>query len=432
MRLTPEKIDGKLWDETLAMADALATESMGSGGYSHGFVRASCNRCGESVEAAKPRMLVIGTVAERKWRGKMESRGWEVDSANEDDLGAHVECLHAGCYQFVAGELDDVTWSTQYRPVVRSREKPWGCEGAALALEQQNRVARAMLEFFSLLSGTGTFGCLEMPGKGFLISTDELQRMRRKGWSLVESDDCRFGSRSQGRRSFWVNHPFLHGIGLKCDGGHQHDACRGKERVGGVQQDRSQRRREWSPEFQEAVTGAIDDKIRFMCLERWKVAIAKGIRRGEFYGRDVEDPKARKRLEQNRSRLKMQMMPVSEAWFRPERGWVDFQAGSFNYKQHINLSEMDALGFLVRGIAKHSDMLNSRVLCFSDSQVVVGAASKGRTSSRALQRKLKRVAATCLCGRLDVGLRWVPTHLNPADEPSRRVCSRKPREEGLW
>lgn len=56
----------------------------------------------------------------------------------------------------------------------------------------------------------------------------------------------------------------------------------------------------------------------------------------------------------------------------------------------------------------------------SDSQVAVGALTKGRTSSHTLLCRLRPICALLLAAGIQLFTRWIRSELNPADEPSRR------------
>ena len=89
---------------------------------------------------------------------------------------------------------------------------------------------------------------------------------------------------------------------------------------------------------------------------------------------------------------------------------------------HIN--ELEARGLLLAlrwllysGVISVLSCSTIRVFC--DSTVVVGAVKKGRSSSFALLRILRRITAHLLLLGLRLDVSWVPTADNPADEPSR-------------
>jgi hypothetical protein len=66
-----------------------------------------------------------------------------------------------------------------------------------------------------------------------------------------------------------------------------------------------------------------------------------------------------------------------------------------------------------------------RLLVLSDSQVAVGALSKGRSSAPTLLRRLRAISASLLAGGVQLSVRWIPSASNPADEPSRRFSARR-------
>ena len=59
-----------------------------------------------------------------------------------------------------------------------------------------------------------------------------------------------------------------------------------------------------------------------------------------------------------------------------------------------------------------------------DAQAVLGAAAKGRSSSRCLARDIARIGALAMAGDLLLKLVYIPSEDNPADAPSRGVVRR--------
>lgn len=104
----------------------------------------------------------------------------------------------------------------------------------------------------------------------------------------------------------------------------------------------------------------------------------------------------------------------SRQWvWRVARGW------KWKFPDHINLLELEALYHTVRWRAKTLRLFNKRWLHLVDSQVVLGVAAKGRTSSRKLFKSLHKYNLLILALHTYPLLGWVLSHLNPADEPSR-------------
>ena len=98
--------------------------------------------------------------------------------------------------------------------------------------------------------------------------------------------------------------------------------------------------------------------------------------------------------------------------------WTEARAFKHTRLRHINLQEGLAVVRQLRSLAS-GGIRNVRIPFLNDSRVCVGAFSKGRSSSRAMNRILRE----CLPFRIMFGLcsvfLWVSTKLNPADEPSR-------------
>ena len=99
--------------------------------------------------------------------------------------------------------------------------------------------------------------------------------------------------------------------------------------------------------------------------------------------------------------------------WRIARGW------KWKYPDHINILEMEALYHSVRWRGKSLKLFHKRFVHLVDSQVVLGVAAKGRTSSRNLRRSLHKYNLLVLALHTAPILGWVMSHLNPADEPSR-------------
>ena len=63
--------------------------------------------------------------------------------------------------------------------------------------------------------------------------------------------------------------------------------------------------------------------------------------------------------------------------------------------------------------------IGKRILIIGDSQVVVGALSKGRSSRTSLNHVVRRSAGIRIAMGLRVSIRYIRTHRNHADAPSR-------------
>ena len=87
--------------------------------------------------------------------------------------------------------------------------------------------------------------------------------------------------------------------------------------------------------------------------------------------------------------------------------------------EHINVLEARAYLLSVRNRVNRAYNHGTRFLHLLDSKVTIGVASKGRSSSKMLNRVLASINAHLLAGHIQPFLCFVRSHLNPADKPSR-------------
>jgi hypothetical protein len=111
--------------------------------------------------------------------------------------------------------------------------------------------------------------------------------------------------------------------------------------------------------------------------------------------------------------------------FLPAMRWRDAGGAAFRWVEHVNIQEMQALLAEVRCATVFHGGAGVRKVILIDSRVVVGAWSKGRSSSRRRNSCLRAALAWQVFGRLKVVVAWIPTGANPADDPSREEVLRK-------
>lgn len=86
--------------------------------------------------------------------------------------------------------------------------------------------------------------------------------------------------------------------------------------------------------------------------------------------------------------------------------------------EHINVEEAKALRWAVTHRAKMPGEQNIRCLHPVDNTSCVGAAAKGRSSSRSLNREMRKIAAVQLLAGHQAFYVWIASKTNPADAPS--------------
>eukprot|EP00971_Amphidinium_carterae_P166168 3293584-Amphidinium_carterae.1 len=93
---------------------------------------------------------------------------------------------------------------------------------------------------------------------------------------------------------------------------------------------------------------------------------------------------------------------------------------SFKSEAHINRQEMLAWLSGLRVIARHQLGQRKRIICAIDSTVTVNIIKKGRSSSRQLNAVLQRALGLRLFYGMEPAAIWVPSEVNPADDPTRK------------
>ncbi len=104
-----------------------------------------------------------------------------------------------------------------------------------------------------------------------------------------------------------------------------------------------------------------------------------------------------------------------------ESRWSTIVSARWHDSEHINVLELRALTSSIKWVCSHPNAMGLRVWLLCDSSVVVGAVSKGRSSSQPVLRRLRHLAAWLLASGLQPRVTWIPSASNPADEPSRRI-----------
>jgi len=102
----------------------------------------------------------------------------------------------------------------------------------------------------------------------------------------------------------------------------------------------------------------------------------------------------------------------------PRSQWRTALVRKWKWKEHNNLGEARSAIWATERAARAGGR-NHRCVVYSDSQVVIGAWAKGRSSSLLLNRLCRVQAALCLLYGMRVYMRYVSSGENLADGPSR-------------
>ena len=100
--------------------------------------------------------------------------------------------------------------------------------------------------------------------------------------------------------------------------------------------------------------------------------------------------------------------------------WRTVVAYNFKFEEsRIVILEAQALLTGLRWLVSNPAHFGRRIIFFLDSQSLLGAVVKGRSSSRRLNRLCRKMAAFFLVTQIKPAYIWIPSEFNPADEPSR-------------
>ena len=85
---------------------------------------------------------------------------------------------------------------------------------------------------------------------------------------------------------------------------------------------------------------------------------------------------------------------------------------------HINLEEASAMVWSVHDRLRRPGEEGKKILQLVDSAVLCGAAKKGRSASRRLNRYMRKLLSCLLAGGFEMFVAWLASASNPSDEPS--------------
>ena len=116
------------------------------------------------------------------------------------------------------------------------------------------------------------------------------------------------------------------------------------------------------------------------------------------------------------------------------RSWVT--TGMHRWRRPITLpvAEARAALYAVKHSLRACGSFGKKHVILSDSMTATLAISRGRSKHYHLRRVCQQVAALALCTGSQFFLRWIPSEMNPSDNPSRgtwapSVPSREPKEQ---
>ena len=113
--------------------------------------------------------------------------------------------------------------------------------------------------------------------------------------------------------------------------------------------------------------------------------------------------------------------PADPAFAAPIAEWSWRVGAAYDMEpDHINAQELRVFVGLVVRRCRSAANSGQRLVALLDNQPATGAAAKGRSSSRRLNRLLRRLGAFLMAAEVYIAPKYLPSAVNPADPPSRR------------
>ena len=282
------------------------------------------------------------------------------------------------------------TFSVMRRPALRDALHPFGFDPSDPQTSDGNTLAHRGLQLMYTGLRYEVTGILETPYSSKLKKLPSWKALsQHEGAQACRTDSCAYGSIHLKSFSFLGVHADLEPLSGRCDGQHTHVQVQGRYTLG-------------SAVYTPALAAALAE------------VMVRGIQRLKASGWEEDKIKV--------TGLESQLVnevAVACKW-TVEKVWTHKKI------DHINIHELQSLYRLALDLASLQRPL--RPSCLVDSNVIRGAASKGRSSSYKLMAWLRRYGAVCLAAGLYFTTPFVPTRHNASDDPTRdaeiRTCCR--------
>lgn len=280
------------------------------------------------------------------------------------------------------------TFSIIRRPALRSKFVPLGFQPREEKTQTGNILSSRACQLVYIAGENKVAGLLETPYSSLLKHTPAFKSAAGRPYSRqVGVDSRRFGSPHLKSFRMLCVHFKLNHIDKQC-------VCTGRHLQVQGQYTKA------SATYTDGLARAIAlDMLAFIQEERHSLL--------------MDDTPGSKGLES----VLVNDVALSSDW-QVETSWT------FRGSSHINILEEASLLRLAQRLVKLK--YPTRVVSLVNSNMVGGATSKGRSSSRGLSRVLLKLNATAVAAGLCLRAPFCPTRLNVSDDPTRDVQLRLP------
>lgn len=312
----------------------------------------------------------------------------EMDMAHPRVISWLSYLMMDGLLSSIMVEPVCISFSMIRRPPLRSRQKPFGYDPRDRQTFLGNLLALRALCLLQIAYRLKLPGLAEQPWTSMMRLLPSWSRLEEKERaSVVRADSCSFGSVHLKSFRFLAVNMSIRKLDRRCSRDHSHVVVQGK--------------------YTKASASYTDDLA---------ASIAQC-----FY--DALQNRRQQIDENNLGEVRgienqlVNFAATSLQWKKKDSWW-------FQRPRHINLLEMKSLLRLAERMVRSPTPL--RVVNLVDSNVIRCAASKGRSSSKALNPLLRKFGAAVVAGCIYFTLPFVPTRLNTADDPTRDREVREP------
>eukprot|EP00438_Fugacium_kawagutii_P011579 Skav215976 [mRNA] locus=scaffold1856:11743:18721:+ [translate_table: standard] len=285
------------------------------------------------------------------------------------------------------------TFSIMRRPQLRSLEEPFGFDPH----DPQTALGTLLAQRAFQMMRTGMInevpGILETTYSSRLRALPSFEALRKEpSADMCRTDSCRFGSIHMKPFRFLSVHVSLRGLARRCQCKSKHVKVEGKYTKASATYTT-----ELSWELARSIGRSMQARKRLLAVEECPLAAG------------------------------LENLFVNEVVQTEE--WDTLFSWKFRRQAHVNILELSSVLRLAVFLAKEAS--HKRVVALTDSSVVRGAISKGRTSSRGLGAVLRKICAVLVAAGVYITVPYVPTRLNVADDPTREVELRQMLQEKI-
>ena len=344
--------------------------------------------------------------------------GKDYDLAAPSNVERLIDEILAGLYDGMHTAPPCSTWSpVRWRPggppPLRSRDSPWGMLGLSEAHRKlvalHSRLMRASCALIEAMAKKGGTLTKEHPADrgchpfASIFATALWRALTvRLGLQHVTFPQCMFGAPTKKPTTLAYCNVDLAAFNRLCTHGRHGEVLCGLDEEG-----------KFKTRAAQAYPPEVCEELARAHLQAWE-------KREPF----LEESQAAELVRMSQVEQQPDLgtrVPVPEVGtnWDPISRWKLLVAWKWRQSEHNNVLEMRAAVAAFDRATRSAAFWEKRILVISDSQVTIGALGKGRSPIPVINRLCRRVAALVLAFGIKTYLRYVRTHRNVADGPSR-------------